>query len=302
MEAVLRVARASALALEEGLVRKHEFAKDDRVTIDDGSFCIGVFRVESENVAIKVMKEFKKCKDEWKLLSRLDHPNVIRCIGEPVFDLATPFFRMELINGSNLLNILLQRTVDQIEVLSALATRHVLLGVARALEYLHDCGIVHRDVKPENVLLNVRAPDQIDDSTAVKLCDFNLSHRMSARAPHHGGSSSCISPEVHRHGQSIGPETDVFGFGTLSYAIVTGWMTFTDEMLENYRKNWKLIRKRIASYIGFRVQPELRRLTMECLSWDAMDRPSARNLVDSVYFVRRSPGIRKARPADKQKI
>lgn len=109
MEAVLRVARARAAALEDGIIKKHEFALGDRVTIDDGSFCVGVFRVESDNVAIKVVEEFEKCKAEWTILSLLDHPNVVRCVGEPVFDVAVPFFRMELVDGSNLLNILLKR-------------------------------------------------------------------------------------------------------------------------------------------------------------------------------------------------
>jgi serine/threonine protein kinase len=302
MESVLRVARARALALEEGLIEKHEFAIGDRITLGDGLFCVGVFRVKSENQAIKVLHNFSDCKAEWELLSLFDHPNVVRCVGQPVFDITTPFFRMELVRGWNLLDILTKGMTEPGPVLSTVGMRHVLLCVALALQHIHSRGVVHRDVKTENILLNVKKPRQVNESTIVKLCDFNLAHRVTEPVPHFGGSPPCISPEVHfGEVDAIGPKTDIFGFGALSFALVTGLMTFNAKMLENYKKNWSWCQTRIADDPGYAAQPSLRSLTLACLSWECSDRPDSDGLVKSSYFVRRSPATRKAREARCQK-
>lgn len=299
METVLRKARARALALADGTVRRGEFAEEDAVTLGDGSFCVGVFRVEEENCAIKVTNAFEDAVLEHDLLSKLSHPNVVRCIGYPVFDVTTPFFRLELVDGRDLLELLNKSTPEKRDPLSEAGLRHILLCVGQALKYLHSHGVAHRDLKPENVLLNARSCAEITEKSTVKLCDFNLSSKIDDPVDHYGGSVVCISPEVMNRGKRLDGKVDVFGFGTLTYAVVTRYAPFVPADLgEGYSEAWLKLLGRVERDARFASRPALRKLTLKCLRWSPQSRPSAEKLVKSAYFLRSSPGLRKARSAN----
>lgn len=300
MEAVLRKARARALALADGTVSRGEFVEADRVTLGDGAFCVGVFRVEEENCAIKVTNAFEDAVLEHDVLSKLSHPNIVRCIGHPVFDVTTPFFRLELVDGRDLLELLNKSTPDKRDPLSETGLRHILLCVGQALKYLHSRGVVHRDLKPENVLLDAHSCAEITEASTVKLCDFNLSSRIGDPVDHYGSSVVCASPEVVNSGKRLDGKVDIFGFGTLTYAVVTRYAPFipADFEEDGYSVAWFRLLGRVEKDARFASRPALRKLTLKCLRWSPQSRPSAEKLVKSAYFLRGSPGLRKARSAN----
>ncbi len=140
---------------------------------------------------------------EARALSRIEHPNVCR-----VYDLfddgGYSWLAMEMVEGTLLHRYLEGRSLpDHI----AVAT-----GVARALVALHEAGVVHRDVKPSNVV--------VDASGTPKLLDFGISlvdpepqtDGGSAARVSLAGTPGFMSPE-QRNGEAVGPATDVFSFG-----------------------------------------------------------------------------------------
>lgn len=99
-----------------------------------------------------------------------------------------------------------------------------LAGVADALSHLHGLGVVHRDVKPENIL--------IDKAAHATLLDFDLSTRIGEEAPASvAGTIAYLSPEQAR-AEPAAPAADLYSFGALLYQALTGQVPFTGSVPE----------------------------------------------------------------------
>ena len=151
---------------------------------------------------------------EGQLLARIDHPNLVR-----VFDLdfyeGRPFLVMELVAAVNL-----EQYRDRAHP-SPRQAAEVVARVARALDTVHRQGIIHRDIKPKNIL--------IDDKDQPKLIDFGLArwqHGFAERDADAGvisGTLAYIAPEQARaEDVNIGPRSDVFGLGGVLFYLLTG--------------------------------------------------------------------------------
>jgi len=176
------------------------------------------------SVALKVLTEElaqdagfrRRFVSESKLAASLDHPNVIpiHAAGEHE---GTLYIAMRFVPGDDLHTVL--RTQGRLEPARAV---RVIAQVASALDAAHAHGLVHRDVKPANVLLTS------DDH--VYLTDFGLSKRLSAdsQATRSGmvlGTLDYIAPEQIR-GETIGPFTDVYSLGCMFTHLLTGQVPF----------------------------------------------------------------------------
>ena len=119
------------------------------------------------HIALKVLpREFlhdenfaERFRREAKVIARLEHPNIVPIHAFGIED-GVPWMAMRCITGGSLSGLLKNRRIDERRVLG------VLRGVAEALDYAHSQGIVHRDVKPQNILL--------DDAGRVYLADFGI--------------------------------------------------------------------------------------------------------------------------------
>ena len=119
------------------------------------------------HIALKVLpREFlhdetfaERFRREAKVIARLEHPNIVPIHAFGIED-GVPWMAMRCIAGGSLSGLLKNRRIDERRVLG------VLRGVAEALDYAHSQGIVHRDVKPQNILL--------DDAGRVYLADFGI--------------------------------------------------------------------------------------------------------------------------------
>jgi predicted Ser/Thr protein kinase len=147
---------------------------------------------------------------EGKLLAKLEHPNLAR-----IFDLDfhedQPFLAMEYIRGSNL------RAYAQEHSLTPRTSARIVAQVARALAEVHRQGIVHMDIKPQNVLMD--AKDQ------PRLIDFGLArvrHAWDDDGQGYGGTPAYMAPEQARgDSAAVGPRTDVFALGGVLYFLLT---------------------------------------------------------------------------------
>ena len=155
---------------------------------------------------------------EARALAALNHPNIltIHDIGE---DNGLPFLVLEWVGGGALTAAWLKRPLSMEELL------RILVPIAEALGAAHAHGIVHRDVKPANVL--------VCDDGRIKLADFGLAkfrdlNREVTRTSGVIGTVAYMSPEQARDDE-VGPPSDVFSLGVLAYELLTGRLPFTGE-------------------------------------------------------------------------
>jgi serine/threonine-protein kinase len=142
---------------------------------------------------------------EHESTSRLDHPGILKVFAPEREDGATLLLPMELAPGGDL---------RRLRGAGYLAIVPVLLEVAQALEHAHERGVIHRDLKPGNVLFDARG--------RVKLADFGASARVADAG---GESRRALSPfsasPQQLRGEPPAPADDVYGLGALAYELLS---------------------------------------------------------------------------------
>jgi hypothetical protein len=207
-------------------------------------------------------------------LARLKHPNVVQIyeVGEHRGHL---FFTMELVPGGSLAQQLAGKPTPPREAARTLET------LARALQTVHEHGILHRDLKPANVLL--------DGDGTPKVSDFGLAKRLegeSGLTPSGAalGTPSYMAPEqVSARGSRVGPATDVHGLGAILYELLTGRPPFQAET--HFDTLAKVLREKPVP--PSRLQPgvpcDLQAICLKCLEKEQERRyPSAAELAEDL--------------------
>ncbi|UVO14477.1 protein kinase [Mycobacterium sp. SVM_VP21] len=159
---------------------------------------------------------------EARAVARLKDPGLVAVydqgFGTP-HDPGQPFLVMELVEGGTLRELLNERGPMPPHAVAA-----VLRPVLGALGIAHRAGLVHRDVKPENIL--------ISDDGDVKVVDFGLVRAIAAAGITSTnvilGTAAYLSPEQVRDGNA-GPASDVYGVGVLTYELLTGHTPFSGD-------------------------------------------------------------------------
>jgi tetratricopeptide (TPR) repeat protein len=172
---------------------------------------VKVVRVQSPDATERLLREARA-------LAQLDHPNVARYLGQGKTPDGDAFLAMEWVEGETLSKRLGRAPMS---VSTAL---ELVVRVAEALGHAHAKGIVHRDVKPANLIL----PD--GDPEKVVLVDFGVARGKHDEAITQTGmivgTPAFMSPEQARGARTIGPPSDVFALGCLLFRCVTGRNAF----------------------------------------------------------------------------
>jgi predicted Ser/Thr protein kinase len=177
----------------------------------------------------------KRFQREAKILAGLAHPHIVACYQAGITPEGNPFLVMEYIEGPNLRDWL-----NQHGKLSERQTLAVVRDLAHALEHASGQGIIHRDVKPENVLLQKRDQATPGDPFAyqVKLVDLGLARPVST-----GGSTSLtmqgvvmgtpatMAPEQFEDPDHVDFKADIYGLGCVMFHALTGSPAFTSPTL-----------------------------------------------------------------------
>lgn len=152
---------------------------------------------------------------EARALARLNHPNIVT-----VYDFGQSdgvyFLLMEFVDGLNLRQTMQTGSLSPPEALA------IVPHICDALQYAHDQGIVHRDVKPENVLLDKGGRVKIADFGLAKLLthspqDFTLTHSMQVM-----GTPRYMAPEQIEHPTEVDHRADIYSLGVMFYEMLTG--------------------------------------------------------------------------------
>src|SRR3954469_19966185 len=173
-------------------------------------------------VALKVMAEryaedgefVERFRREAQAAARLNHPNIIAVYDRGEAD-GRPYIAMEYLQGRTLKQVIQKEGPLPPERAIAVAIQ-VLAG----LRYAHEHGVVHRDVKPHNVL--------VGDDGRIKVTDFGIAHAGDPQMTEVGsivGTAQYLSPEQAR-GRGVGPQTDIYSLGVVLYEMLAGRVPF----------------------------------------------------------------------------
>jgi len=191
------------------------------------------------------------------------HPGLVRIHAAAYTSDNVPYLVMEYIDGDSLADV-----ADVLEVSSILT---IGAQIAAALAALHDAGVVHCDVKPDNVLIG-RADGR------VKVLDFGVSRFVDEPRPDTvqiAGTPTCMAPEQWR-GLPV-PASDVYALGCLLYDVLTGDMPFSGSLPELMLAHLEQ-RPARPSWMRAGVPAELDRVVMRALAKDPAHRPTMAEL------------------------
>ncbi len=185
--------------------------------------------IDDRIVAIKILKEeylgneefSRRFKNESKAIAILSHPNIVRVLDVSFGD-NLQYIVMEYIDG-----ITLKEYIEQQKVLQWKEVVYFITQILKALQHAHDKGIVHQDIKPQNILL-------LPDGT-IKVTDFGIARfsrggaqQLSEQGDKAIGSVHYISPEQAR-AEVTDEKSDIYSVGVMMYEMLTGELPFESD-------------------------------------------------------------------------
>src|SRR5688500_5465247 len=224
------------------------------------------------HVALKILHEqfgaddahVERFRREARAVAQLSHPNIVTVIDRGEED-GRQFIVFELIEGENL-----KELVERGGPLPVRRALEVGLEVGRALAFAHAQGLVHRDVKPQNVLLNGDGRAKVTDFGIVRSLDA-VGHTETGTVL---GTSHYIAPEQAR-GERVDAQTDVYSFGVVLYELLAGEVPYPgDSFLAVAMKH---VNEPVPSVLDRRPDAPVRLATLveRCMAKHPADRPAS---------------------------
>ena len=190
-----------------------------------GAIYRGRNRQTGQIVAVKIMPPhmaanpvlLKRFEQEFRAANKLDHPNIVRALdfGDSG---STPYLVMEFVEGESL--------GQQLERKGRMAEADaikVIAQVAQGLHRAHKIGLIHRDVKPDNILISTAGVAKLADLGLVKEAETDLNLTKTGRGL---GTPHFMAPEQFRNAKNVDVRCDIYSLGATLYMMVTGEMPF----------------------------------------------------------------------------
>ena len=222
---------------------------------------------DNKLVAVKLMRDsiaknkeaVKRFYAEAELVMSLNHPNIVE-----VYSLeknkGVPFIAMEYIEGKTLRELLnKKRLLDNQDIIN------ISLDITKGLEYIHSKKIIHKDIKPKNIL--------IADTTA-KISDFGIASCGPTAYSHRQGAPSYMSPEQVR-GRDIDHRTDIYSLGITMYEMATGQVPFKGSVDREILTKHLGLKPRPIKQINSKIHPNIESTIMKMLEKSPANRYQA---------------------------
>ncbi|MGI6102192.1 MAG: Stk1 family PASTA domain-containing Ser/Thr kinase, partial [Bacillota bacterium] len=234
-------------------------------------------------VAVKVLKSqygndadfVERFKREAQAAASLSHPNIVN-IYDVGNDNGSHYIVMEYVRGETLRDIIKQRAPLTIRDTLAYACQILL-----ALDHAHSNSIVHRDIKPHNII--------VTDDGDVKVTDFGIARATNATSFTEAGvvmgTVAYFSPEQAK-GRDIGPHSDIYALGVVMYEMLTGRVPFRGDSAIAVALQHIQDQPRLPSRINPSIPKPLERLVLRALAKDPRARyPSAQAMLEDLKCI-----------------
>lgn len=211
---------------------------------------------------------------EAQLLARLQHPNIATVYEVGMHD-NQPFLAMQLIHG---------QVIDRMD-LELHDLLRAIRDVALALDYAHGRGVVHRDVKPGNIMIG---PRQGDEPFHAYVMDFGVAREaLATSATHTGrvvGTPPYMSPEqVRGNLEELGPRSDIYSLGATLYHLITGRPPFETDDVVHLASRIPTEHPPRPRKIRPTIPPEVEQIVLKAMEKDPPDRyPTAKAFADDI--------------------
>jgi serine/threonine-protein kinase len=222
------------------------------------------------NVAIKVLRDDvamdaqsrRRFRTEYQAVGMLSHPN-IRAVYDVVSSGDTEYIVMEYVDGINLKQYLKKKGV-----LSWKEALHFSTQIAKALSHAHSKGIIHMDIKPQNIILPKDGTAKVADFGIAQLEEGENDEDNSEEAV---GSIHYISPEQAR-GEAVDARSDIYSLGVVMYEMFTGKLPFDGDSVAEVAVKHFTVTPPAPSSLNPEIPPELEEITLRAMQPNPADR------------------------------
>lgn len=251
-------------------------------------------RIKNKRYAIKVLhpelahsaEVRARFQREAEAAACLSHPNAVSIYDVALTPQGLPYLVCEYLDGVELAKVLKERGP-----LPLPAARHIVLQVCDVLAEAHESGVIHRDIKPQNVFLVGQELDRIDELPLAKVLDFGLSRFLdgsSSELTKTGmilGPPAYMAPEQAR-GDRVDERVDIYGVGALLYAVTTGRSPFRGDTPQGVLLAVIGAEPERPSALNPQVPPDLEFVIQRAMAKDPKDRyPDMRSMSRSLASV-----------------
>lgn len=240
-----------------------------------------VFRCEDlqlgRQVAVKVLHEnlvknpgvVERFERETYASGTLQHPNIVDVYTSGEWE-GVPYMAMELVDGPNL-----KQLINDKAPLAPLEVIDLTIGILKALRYAHKRGLVHRDIKPHNIL--------VADGSIPKVTDFGIArilHELQITDTGHViGTAAYIAPEQAK-GDPVNNTTDFYSLGVLMFELLTGHLPFQAEQPVAVALKHVTEEPPAPSVVNANIPKDLERVVLH-----ALQKESDRRFCDADQFI-----------------
>jgi len=190
-----------------------------------GTVYKGKHRDTGQIVAIKIVPEgmannqtlLKRFEKEFRAASNLDHPNVVRALEYGVLG-GRPYLVMEFVDGESL-----GQRIERDGRIPETEAVQIIALAAQGLHHAHKNGMIHRDIKPDNIMVTKDGQVKLADLGLVKEADNDINLTRTGRGL---GTPHFMAPEQFRNAKNADVKCDIYSMGATLYQMVTGELPF----------------------------------------------------------------------------
>lgn len=244
-------------------------------------------RIENRWVAIKILREelsdnsdfLRRFRNESKAIAVLSHPNIVK-VYDVSFGDRIQYIVMEYVDG-----ITLKQYIEQQGEIKWREALYFTVQILQALQHAHERGIIHRDIKPQNIML-------LEDGS-IKVMDFGIARFTQAETQTMTdkaiGSVHYIAPEQARGGH-INDKADIYSVGVILYEMLTGQLPFVADNAVSVAIMQMQAEPTPPTRINPSIPKGLEEITMHAMEKNPAQRfPSAADMLEDIERFRRNP-------------